>query len=159
MAGFTNNSGFFLWQIVTIAINIFLLASFLWRRLPRGDNKAVFQKHLLAGIWRFAAGMSGITVMGLILSQMDKVILSKTLTMEMFDYYTLAYGWTRLTLYVNSISVILLVPLIFYMTTHYGALGGASVWGILNSSYILFLCISYINVYCHMKNGGGIGRM
>ena len=81
---------FFLWQIVTSVINIFLLALFLWRRLPRGDNKAVFQKQLLKSIWRFTAGMSGIAVLTVVLSQLDKIIVSKMLSLEVFGYYTLA---------------------------------------------------------------------
>ncbi len=81
---------YFLWQIVISVINIFLLALFLWRRLPIGDKKAVFQKQLLSGIWRFAAGMSGITILAVILIQLDKIILSKMISLEMFGYYTLA---------------------------------------------------------------------
>jgi len=81
---------FFLWQIVIGIINTFFLALFLWRRLPLGDNKAVFQKQLLKSIWRFTAGMSGITILAVILTQMDKVILSKMLSLEMFGYYMLA---------------------------------------------------------------------
>ncbi|MHB0946179.1 MAG: lipopolysaccharide biosynthesis protein [Sedimentisphaerales bacterium] len=81
---------FFLWQIVTSAINIFLLALFLWQRLPHSNNKTVFQKQLLKGIWKFAAGMSGISILGVILAQIDKVILSKMLSLEMFGYYMLA---------------------------------------------------------------------
>jgi len=49
---------FLLWQIVISIINASLLAMFIWRRLPHSDNKAVFQKQLLKGIWRFSAGMS-----------------------------------------------------------------------------------------------------
>jgi O-antigen/teichoic acid export membrane protein len=45
---------------------------------------------LLKNIWRFAAGMSGITLTALILTQLDKVILSKLLSLELFGYYTLA---------------------------------------------------------------------
>ena len=70
---------FFLWQIVISIINTFFLVLFLWRRLPLGDNKAVFQKQLLKSIWRFTAGMSGISILAVILTQMDKVILSKML--------------------------------------------------------------------------------
>ena len=81
---------FFLWQIVIGITNTFFLALFLWRRLPLGDSKAVFRKQLLKGIWRFTAGMSGITALAVILTQLDKVILSKTLSLEMFGYYTLA---------------------------------------------------------------------
>jgi O-antigen/teichoic acid export membrane protein len=86
---------YFLWQIVVSIINVFLLAMFLKRRLSFGDNKAVFQKQLLEGIWKFSAGMSGITILALILTQMDKVILSYMLPLKMFGYYALA--WTVAT--------------------------------------------------------------
>ena len=81
---------FLLWQIVISVINAFLLAMFMWRRLPHGDTKAVFQKQLLKGIWRFTAGMSGISILAVILTQLDKIILSKMLSLEMFGYYMLA---------------------------------------------------------------------
>ena len=81
---------FLLWQIGISVINAFLLALFLWRELPHSENKAVFQKQLLKGIWRFSAGMSGISILAVILTQVDKVILSKMLSLEMFGYYTLA---------------------------------------------------------------------
>jgi O-antigen/teichoic acid export membrane protein len=81
---------FFLWQIVISAIHTFLLMLFLWHRLPSTGNPAVFQKHLLKGIWRFAAGISGTTILGIIITQTDKIILSKMLSLEMFGYYTLA---------------------------------------------------------------------
>ncbi|MEK7309802.1 MAG: oligosaccharide flippase family protein, partial [Planctomycetota bacterium] len=89
---------FFLWQLIISVINIFLLVLFLWRKLPHSDNKAVFQKQLLSGIWRFAAGMSGIAILSTIVIQLDKVILSKMLTLEMFGYYTLA-GTVAMSLY------------------------------------------------------------
>jgi len=226
---------YFLWQIIASIINIFLLTMFLKRRLSFGGNKAVFQKQLLKGVWKFAAGMSGISVMAIILTQMDKVILSRMLSLEMFGYYTLAssvamslglifspvfssvypmftqlvsiddqdglkrlyhkgcqfvsvlvlpaavvialfsyeilllwtqnpitadkthllvsilicgtainglmnlpyalqlaFGWTKLSFFKTLIAVILLVPLIIYMTMRYGAIGAASVWFILN---------------------------
>jgi O-antigen/teichoic acid export membrane protein len=50
----------------------------------------------------------------------------------------LAFGWTQLSFYKNIIAVILLVPLIIYTTTHYGAAGAASVWLLLNIGYIVF---------------------
>ena len=84
---------YFLWQIVVSIINTFLLAMFLKRRLSFGGNKAVFQKQLLKGIWRFTAGMSGIAILAVILTQMDKVILSRMLSLEMFGYYVVGqYG-------------------------------------------------------------------
>ena len=232
---------FFLWQIIISTINTFLLARFLWRRLPLGEKRAVFQKQLLKGIWRFAAGMSGISVLAVILTQLDKIILSKMLSLEMFGYYTLAsvvamslgrlftpvfysiyprftqlvslddqeglkqlyhkscqfmavlilpvaivialfsheilliwtqnqatadktyllvsilicgtaingimhlpyalqlaFGWTRLSFFKTLIAVALIVPLIIYMTEHYGAIGAAIVWLVLNMGMFFF---------------------
>ncbi len=81
---------FLLWQTGVSLINAFLLALCLWRSLPQSENKAVFQRELINGIWRFSAGMSGITILAIILTQLDKLILSKMLSLEMFGYYTLA---------------------------------------------------------------------
>jgi O-antigen/teichoic acid export membrane protein len=231
---------FFSWQIIISVINTFLLAFFLWCKLPRTEARASFQKQLLGGVWRFAAGMSGISVLATVLTQLDKVILSKMLTLEMFGYYTLAgvlamslyrligpvfsaiyprftqlvslanqdglkqlyhescqfmsvlilpvsvvvamfsyeimliwtqdqmtaekshalvsilicgaalnglmnipyglqlaHGWTKLALSANLIAIIMLAPMIVFMTFQFGALGGASVWVILNGGYVL----------------------
>jgi O-antigen/teichoic acid export membrane protein len=231
---------FFSWQIIISIINTCLLSFFLWHRLPRTEKRATFQKQLLTGIWRFAAGMSGISILATILTQLDKIILSKMLTLEMFGYYTLggvfgmslyrligpvfsavyprftqlvslanqnglkqlyhescqfmsvlilpvsvvvamfsyeimliwtqnkitaekshvlvsilicgtalnglmnipyglqlAHGWTRLALSANAIAIIILAPMIVFMTSQYGVLGAASVWVILNGGYVL----------------------
>ena len=233
---------FFLWQIVICIVNVSLLAFYLWHELPLGETKAIFQKHILKGIWKFAAGMSGTSIFAVILTQMDKVILSKMLSLEMFGYYTLAsvvamslvrlftpvfygiyprftqlvsiddqnglkqlyhkscqfisvlilpiaviialfsyeimllwtqnpvtagrthllisilicgtalnglmnlpyalqlaFGWTRLPFFQNLIGVTLLVPLIIYMTTHYGATGAAIAWLALTIGYVFFV--------------------
>jgi O-antigen/teichoic acid export membrane protein len=81
---------FFLWQIVVSIAHTFLVMTFFWRKLPKSRCRPVFQKQLLHGIWRFAAGIGGTTILGIILTQMDKLILSKMLTLEMFGYYALA---------------------------------------------------------------------
>ena len=49
----------------------------------------------------------------------------------------LAYGWPRLALWVNVVSIILLVPGIFWAATRYGAVGGAATWALLNLGYLL----------------------
>jgi O-antigen/teichoic acid export membrane protein len=48
-----------------------------------------------------------------------------------------SYGWTRLSFFRNLVAVGLLVPLIIYLATIYGAVGAASVWLILNVGYVL----------------------
>lgn len=232
---------FLLWQGSVSIINAFLLALFLWRRLPTGENKTVFQKKLLTGVWKFTAGMSGISILAVILTQTDKIILSKILSLEMYGYYMLAsmvamslsslfvpvfsaiypkfiqaisvndqnaliqfyhkscqflsllilpiaivvaffsyeiillwtqnietaerthsilsimicgtaingvmhlpyalqlaFGWTKLSLYKTLIAVIIIVPLIFYLTSKYGPEGAAAAWLILNIGMFFF---------------------
>lgn len=238
---------FFKWQVIVNVIHTALLGIFLWQALPQSDKKACLQLSRLTGIWRFAAGMSGISVLATILTQLDKIILSKILTLEMFGYYTiagvlamslyrligpvfsaiypkatelvslgkadslkqfyhescqlmsvlilpasaiiavfsyeivliwtqnkmtaenshtlvcllicgtalnglmnipyglqLAHGWTSLTLFANLIAIILIVPMIIFMTINYGALGSASAWLILNAGYVL-ICIHFMH--------------
>jgi len=232
---------FFSWQIIISVINTCLVAFFLWHQLPRTEKKASFQKQFLVGVWRFAAGMSGISLLVTILMQLDKIILSKMLTLEAFGYYVLAgviamslyrligpvfsavyprfiqlvsladhdelkqlyhkscqfmsvlilpvavvvaifsyeilliwmqnpvtaekchllvsilicgtalnglmnipyalqlaNGWTRLAFFSNLIAIIVLVPMIVFLTSQYGALGGACAWVILNTGYVVF---------------------
>ncbi|MFC1886628.1 lipopolysaccharide biosynthesis protein [Thermodesulfobacteriota bacterium] len=231
---------FFLWQIIISIINTCLLAFFLWHKLPHTEKKIYFQKQLFAGIWQFAVGMSGITITGLFISQVDKILLSKLLTLEEFGYYSfaalaassiaifvrpvylavfprfsglvslrdeielkqlyhkssqflavlilppaivlaffsyeillfwtgnpitvmntyfivrllaigatlngllhipyalvLSYGWTSLSLYVHIIAIIVLVPMITFLTTRYGVVGAPIGWIIYNSCNIL----------------------
>ena len=51
----------------------------------------------------------------------------------------LSYGWTRLVLIQNGISVVLLIPLMLWLVNLYGAVGAAIVWIILNTCYIFIL--------------------
>ena len=50
----------------------------------------------------------------------------------------LAYGWTKLTLGINVIMVMLLVPAILWTVPTHGAVAAACVWALLNAIYILF---------------------
>lgn len=81
---------FFSWQVIVSIINVGILIYFLWRILPSDIERPHFRYELLMNIWRFSLGMSGITLLSVILSQLDKVIISRILNLEIFGYYTLA---------------------------------------------------------------------
>lgn len=238
---------FFVWQIFASVVHTSLVAGFLWRSLPKSSHPASFQKELLLRIWRFAAGMTGISITAIILTQTDKIVLSKILPLEMFGYYILAtvvasalcyfigpvfsalfprfsqlvsindqtglkelyhkscqlmsvvilpaaivvsffsseilllwtgnpliventhmvvsiliigtalnglmnlpyalqlaHAWTKLALYTNIIASIVLVPMIYFLAIHYGTVGAASAWVILNAGYVL-ICIQIMH--------------
>jgi O-antigen/teichoic acid export membrane protein len=95
---------FFLWLVSANAPRTILLAILLWKSLPRATRPPRFDLRQVRNIWRFAAGMSGITVCALILTQSDKVILSRLLDLKTFGYYTLAgmFG-SGLSMIVSSV--------------------------------------------------------
>ncbi len=82
---------YFIWQIVIVGIQTVVTGYFLRSSLPKSAKAATFNRDLLRQCWRFAAGMTGISAVTIILTQTDKVILSKLLSLEQFGYYVLAF--------------------------------------------------------------------
>jgi O-antigen/teichoic acid export membrane protein len=231
---------FFCWQAAVSAVQTALTGAMLWRSLPRGAKPPHFSARILSEVWRLAAGMAAISALGVVLTQLDKVILVKLLPLAEFGYYSLAwtvatglyfligplyaalfprftqlvaqhdeaalrrvyhegcqwmsvillpvavvialfpaellrlwtgdallaehshvllslviagtalnglmslptalqlaYGWTSLAVVTNLVAVAALVPLIFALTSRFGAVGGAAAWVLLNSAYVL----------------------
>lgn len=81
---------FLLWQGFATLLILILMAAAYWKCLPGGESKSKFRSDLLRGVWKYAAGMTRISLVALILTQTDKFILSRLLTLENFGYYTLA---------------------------------------------------------------------
>jgi O-antigen/teichoic acid export membrane protein len=80
---------FLAWQIVASLMETLATAIALWRALPRGAPGR-FNLELALGSWRFAASVSAVSVFSVIVTQLDKVILSGLLPLAGFGYYMLA---------------------------------------------------------------------
>jgi len=81
---------FFYWQMFISTIQTVAAGAVLWRQLPTTDHAVRFRKQALSRIWRFAGGLTGISIVSLALIQLDKVVLSKILPLREFGNYTLA---------------------------------------------------------------------
>jgi O-antigen/teichoic acid export membrane protein len=81
---------FFWCHLLIAAVQSVVFSRCLWRAIRLPDHRPRFSGEWLALTWRFAAGMSGITVGAIVLAQVDKVILSRLLPLTSFGYYTLA---------------------------------------------------------------------
>lgn len=81
---------FFAWQALTTAVQLIATAVLLWRDLPRTGERARVHPALVGELWKFSAALSGNAILGIILSQTDKVLLSGMLPLAQFGYYTLA---------------------------------------------------------------------
>lgn len=81
---------FFFWHICVNIFQTILVGIILWKSLPKDTEPARFDMEILRRLWRFTMGISGITILSIILTQLDKVILSKMLPLEKFGLYSLA---------------------------------------------------------------------
>lgn len=81
---------FFIWLVAVNAVKTILLAVFLWRSLAPATRASRFDFVRLRSIGRFAAGITGITVCALILTQSDKLVVSKLFSLKILGYYSLA---------------------------------------------------------------------
>ena len=235
-----NASGilYFSWQAGLTAILTIVLRVIVWQHLSTANTKAYFSKEELKAIWRFAAGITGISLITFFLEQIDKIIVSKYVTLDFVGYYGLAFmvvggitqlisplkpvifpkfsalmaandstellilfhkacswvaiivfpigftlilfvkeillfwtqnltlhttpisqlisagticnglmwipynfllamGNTPFTIYQNTTAAILIVPLLFWCTSHYGILGVSAVWFTVNVEYVV----------------------
>jgi len=93
---------FFLWLVAVNAVKVLILAAFLWKSLPTASRPARLDFDRVRSVRRFAAGMSGIAIIGLILTQVDKVVVSKVLTLKAFGYYALAWAVAGILLLISG---------------------------------------------------------
>jgi O-antigen/teichoic acid export membrane protein len=93
---------FFLWQILWAIIQVIIVKVILFISFQRISRiPASFSLDVLLKIKSYLGGMFLITALSLAVSQVDKIILSKILTLENFAYYmlatTVALSLSRLT--------------------------------------------------------------
>lgn len=81
---------FFIWQGLISSLTVGVLACATYRALPEAEHGGRFSLAALRGVRRFAGGMMGITFLALLLTQADKVLLSRLLSLPDFGYYSLA---------------------------------------------------------------------
>ncbi|HEY0283072.1 MAG TPA: oligosaccharide flippase family protein, partial [Rhizomicrobium sp.] len=81
---------YFLWQIIFGFVQLAVLAFFFWRFMPHSPERPRFQFAQLRRIWRFTLGLGATGLVSFVLSQMDKVLLSRMLPLVLFGYYGVA---------------------------------------------------------------------
>lgn len=80
---------FFIWQGVVSIISLIILMISTYGSLPRAGRAGKFSLAALQGTWKFAGGIVGITLLTLILTQVDKILLSKLLSLKEYGNYIL----------------------------------------------------------------------
>jgi O-antigen/teichoic acid export membrane protein len=81
---------FFLYQACLGCVESLVLSFGVRKGLPRDSDYSRFSKDALRQVSNFASGVAVITVLSILLTQIDKLFLSKLLPLEQFGYYSLA---------------------------------------------------------------------
>ena len=83
---------FAVWQLVANAIYCLTVRHGLWHALRTDGVRGVgfFRKQVFHNTWRYASGMAGMALLSILLTQIDKLTVSKMLSLEMLGFYTLA---------------------------------------------------------------------
>ncbi len=80
----------FSWQIVIGVVQVAVLAAHVRGALPAGAAAGRIDLSTLRTSWRFGAGMTAVTMTATVLTQMDRVVLTRALPLAQFGYYALA---------------------------------------------------------------------
>lgn len=97
---------FFIWQGSISLVSLVVLAVRTYRWLPPPTRPTRFDVNELKQIQRFASGMALTTFLALLLTQIDKLVLSKLLPLDQFGYYILATSVSgALTLLVSPLII------------------------------------------------------
>jgi O-antigen/teichoic acid export membrane protein len=81
---------FLAWQAASNLLATCGASFFLWTELPKTDRRSCFNKETLRNTWKLSAGLSGATIVNVVLTQADKIVLSKVLNLDEFGYYAFA---------------------------------------------------------------------
>lgn len=83
---------FFGWQAVVFLLQTIAARTVLHHFIPRSSSGVGFSLSILRQHWRLSSGLFVVSILSMLLTNADKVIVSKLLTLRDLGYYTLA--WT-----------------------------------------------------------------
>lgn len=122
---------FFAYQAALAFVEMVMLRIVLYHFLPISNSKIALNFKVLKDIRKFAAGMVAITFLATVLTQADKLILSKLMTLADFGHYVLAST-------VASGLFFMIQPISNSIRPRLAELVAANKWGQLADSYHKF---------------------
>lgn len=103
---------FALWQVISNIIYCFFVRYKLWKALSyeSSDIKPKFMRKILLETKDYTLGMATIAILSTILTQTDKIIVSKILSLEMLGYYSIATALASLPLMIGTPVAVAIFP-------------------------------------------------
>lgn len=98
-------TAFFLYQSLIVLIELVVVRRKVYAYLPPPLLPPKFSIQALKTVWRFAFGVMLVSMLGLLLTQVDKLLVSKILPLSEFGYYTIAMAVvSSLYIFISPIS-------------------------------------------------------
>ena len=82
---------FFIWQGIISILSLIMMAYITYSSIPKPPISSKFSWEALDGIKSFALGIMSITILSILLTQVDKLLLTHLLSLEDFGNYSLAF--------------------------------------------------------------------
>jgi len=83
-------SAYLIWHSAIALCETLIRGRWAWSVLQVKRNQVKWDINRLRPVWRLVAGMSGATLLGALTVQMDRIVLSRMVSIEQFGYYTIA---------------------------------------------------------------------
>lgn len=81
---------FFGWQLTVTVVSVLGYSVLIWRILPHRCRPSRFSVTALLNVWRFTAGLGATGAVTFLLSHLDKLILSKYVSLTAFGHFNVA---------------------------------------------------------------------
>lgn len=141
---------FFIWQAISTVLFTLLFKIALQRKISNGSFLTFsfkIEKEVIQKVGKFAGGMMLIAVVAAINTQLDKLTISKVLSLENLGYYTLAVSLSQgLMILVNPISTALLPR----FTAFYSSMANKEATALF-SKFSLIVCILVFSIMMNIS--------
>jgi len=81
---------FFFWQAIVSIVTIIAYGYLTYYFIPKAAKSGSFSLDALKDVWKFSSGMIMITLLAILITQLDKILLSRLLSLSDYGYYSLA---------------------------------------------------------------------
>lgn len=93
---------FFVWQACVSVLTILALGACVYSVIPKTHRGGRFSIAILSSVWRFAFGMFAISLLSVIATQGDKVLLSALIPLDDFGFYVFATKVASIVMIVSG---------------------------------------------------------
>ncbi len=83
-------AAYLIWHALIALLETLIRSGFAWRALDTKRNAVSWEMNELRSVWKLVASMSGAAWLGALTVQMDKIVLSRSASIDQFGYYMIA---------------------------------------------------------------------